>query len=423
MPVMHPHPKTKTTHNMKKWSLIIAASLIATTGWAQMAKVKSAFYAIEGEKGNSAADVLEGKNYIDEAYKDLKTANNNRMWLARAMVYSRVFNMRGNELLKEGSAGAGLKSGFSMMQFIKSTDKKLPDDLDVAALECATSFGVAFNESEELLGEKKYDDLLEYYKIIIFLYDEMVKIDTATINSLERQNIKRKFLVDRYANLAMVSTNPAVKKEILQSLIDQGSNSTVVFEAMSKVYMEAGDTLGAEKIIRMGMERAPGDNSMFQVLVNHFVSINKVDKLMDDVNKQIETSPDSKWYYTRAYLNEQGGKYDACISDYQKAIELDEFNYDAQFNLGLALMKYESKKYYDQMARANAAKMKELNTKLAGLFGKARGHLEKAAENSAYGITDQINIYKALKQCAVEMGDKEAAESYGAQVKNLEAIK
>lgn len=423
MPVMHPHPKTKTTHNMKKWSLIIAASLIATTGWAQMAKVKSAFYAIEGEKGNSAADVLEGKNYIDEAYKDIKTANNNRMWLARAMVYSRVFNMRGNELLKEGSAGAGLKSGFSMMQFIKSTDKKLPDDLDVAALECATSFGVAFNESEELLGEKKYDDLLEYYKIIIFLYDEMVKIDTATINSLERQNIKRKFLVDRYANLAMVSTNPAVKKEILQSLIDQGSNSTVVFEAMSKVYMEAGDTLGAEKIIRMGMERAPGDNSMFQVLVNHFVSINKVDKLMDDVNKQIETSPDSKWYYTRAYLNEQGGKYDACIADYQKAIELDEFNYDAQFNLGLALMKYESKKYYDQMARANAAKMKELNTKLAGLFGKARGHLEKAAENSAYGITDQINIYKALKQCAVEMGDKEAAESYGAQVKNLEAIK
>jgi tetratricopeptide (TPR) repeat protein len=408
---------------MKKWSLIIAASLIATAGWAQMAKVKSAFYAIEGEKGGSAADVLEGKNYIDEAYKDLKTANNNRMWLARAMVYSRVFNMRGNELLKDGSAGAGFKSGYSMMQFIKSTDKKLPDDIDVAALECATSFGVAFNESEELLGEKKYDDLLEYYKIIIFLYDEMVKIDTATINSLEKQNIKRQFLVDRYANLAMVSTNPSVKKEILQSLIDQGSSSTVVFEAMSKVYMENGDTVGAEKIIRMGMERAPGDNSMFQVLVNHFVSINKVDKLMDDVNKQIETNPDSKWYYTRAYLNEQGGKYDACIADYQKAIELDEFNYDAQFNLGLALMKYESKKYYDQMARANAAKMKELNTKLVGLFGKARGHLEKAAENSAYGITDQINIYKALKQCAVEMGDKEAAESYGAQVKNLESIK
>lgn len=408
---------------MKKLSLILAACLISGIAQAQMSKVKSAFYAIEGEKSNSAGDVLEGKNYIDEAYKDPKTANNNRMWLARAMVYSRVFNMRGNELLKEGSAGSGLKSGYSMMQFIKSADKKLTDDIDVASLECATSFGVAFNESEELLGEKKYDDLLEYYKIIIFLYDEMVKIDTATINSLEKQNIKRKFLVDRYANLAMVSNNPAVKKEILQSLIDQGSNSTVVFEAMSKFYMESGDTAGAEKVIRMGMERAPGDNSMFQVLVNYFVSINKVDRLMDDVNKQIEISPDSKWYYTRAYLNEQSGKYDACIEDYKKSIELDEFNYDAQFNLGLALMKYESKKYYDQMAKANQAKMKELNAGLVALFGRARGHLEKASENSAYGINDQINIYKALKQCAVEMGDKASAEAYSAQIKNLESIK
>lgn len=423
MPVMLPHPRIHRPNNMKKLSLIMAACLLTGMVHAQMSKVKSTFYAIEGDKSSSAGDVLEGKNYIDDAFKDPKTANNNRMWLARAMVYSRVFNMRGNELLKEGSAGSGLKSGYSMMQFIKSTEKKLPDDVDWAALECATSFGVAFNESEELLGEKKYDDLLEYYKIIIFLYDEMVKIDTATINSLERQNIKRKFLVDRYANLAMVSTNPAVKKEILQSLIDQGSNSTVVFEAMSKVYMEAGDTSGAEKVIRVGLERAPADNNMFQVLVNYFVSINKVEKLMDDVNKQLETNPDSKWYYTRAYLNEQGGRYEACIADYQKAVELDEFNYDAQFNLGLAFMKYESKKYYDQMSRANAAKMKELNASLISLFGRARGHLEKASENSAYGIADQINIYKALKQCAVEMGDKTSADAYQAQLKNLEAIK
>ena len=168
---------------------------------AQMPKVKSAFYAIEGEKSNSAQDVLEGKNYIDEASKDPKTANNNRMWLARAMVYSRVFNMRGNQLLKDSSANSGYKSGYSMMQFFKSTEKKSADDQEIAATECATSFGVAFNESEELLGDKKYDQLLDYYKVIIYLYDQMVKIDTATINSLERQNVKRKFLIDRMASL------------------------------------------------------------------------------------------------------------------------------------------------------------------------------------------------------------------------------
>ena len=390
---------------------------------AQMPKVKSAFYAIEGEKSNSAQDVLEGKNYIDEASKDPKTANNNRMWLARAMVYSRVFNMRGNQLLKDSSANSGYKSGYSMMQFLKSTEKKSADDQEIAAIECATSFGVAFNESEELLGDKKYDQLLDYYKVIIYLYDQMVKIDTATINSLERQNVKRKFLIDRMASLAMASSDVKVKREVLQGLIDQGSVTPIVYESMSKVYLEAKDTAGAEKVIRTGLEKAPGDNNMFQILVNYFVSINKVNKLMDDVNKQIETSPDAKLYYTRAYLNEQSGKYDDCIADYQKAIELDEFNYDAQFNLGLALMKYESKKYYDQMARANAVKMKELNTSLQALFTRARGHLERASENTSYSVEDQINIYRALKQCATEVGDKASADAYGNQVKALQGIK
>jgi len=83
---------------------------------------------------------------------------------------------------------------------------------------------------------------------------------------------------------------------------------------------------------------------MFQVLVNFFVGIKQEQRLYADVDRQIGIEPNSRLYYTRAYLNENQAKYDAAIADYRKAVEMDEFNYDANFNLGLSLMKYESRK-------------------------------------------------------------------------------
>lgn len=391
---------------------------------AQMKNVKSAEYAVDGENGNNAERVLEGKGYIDAAYMDPKTSSSSRMWITRAVVYSRVYNMRNNELLKGVSARAGYISGYSMMQYFKSAEKKLEQDEEMARIECVTSFGVLFNESGDFYAERRnYDTMVDYYRVVLYLYDQLLKVDTASVNSLAGQKVTRKSIVEDLARFASACENAQLKKEVLKQLVDEGNKQPIVFDALSRAYLAEGDTMTAEKVVREGLDRAPGDNNMFNVLVNFYITINKVNKLMTDVSKQIETNPDSKLHFIRGYLLEQDGKFDAAIADYRKAIELDEFNYDANFNLGLALMKYESKKYYDKMGSANSTVMKQLKADLAKLFTDSRAYLERAAENKDYTVNEQLDIHEALLRCAQELNDDAGIASYKEKIEALKAVR
>ena len=139
-----------------------------------------------------------------------------------------------------------------------------------------------------------------------------------------------------------------------------------------------------------------------------------------DVDRQIGIEPNSRLYYTRAYLNENQAKYDAAIADYRKAVDMDEFNYDANFNLGLGLMKYESRKLYDKRSAAVGAKKKLVDEELKMLFMEAKKYLERALDNVDYSTADQINICKALKSACLEIGDSAGAEKYASLIKGME---
>lgn len=411
----------------KRFKMIAAGAMLVfamNSCAAQMKNVKSAEYAIDGENGNNAERVLEAKGYIDAAYTDPKTSSSSRMWITRAVVYSRLYNLRSNELLRDVSGRSGYASGYSMMQYFKSADKKLEQDEEMARLECVTSFGVLFNESGDFYAERRnFDTMVDYYRVALYLYDQLLKVDTASVNSLAGQKVTRKSIVEDLARFASACQNAQLKKEVLRQLVDEGNKQPIVFDALSRAYLTEGDTVSAEKVVREGLDRAPGDNNMFMVLVNFYITINKVSKLMADVSRQIETSPDSKLYFIRGFLLEQDTKYDAAIADYRKAIELDEFNYDANFNLGLAMMKYESKKYYDKMGSANSTAMKQIKADLAKLFTESRGYLERAAENKDYTINEQLDIHEALLRCAQELGDESGAATYKEKIEALKAAR
>lgn len=400
---------------------ILGGVLLIASAWAQAQNtaVKSAEF---GLSSGNAEGVLEAKQYIDKAAVHEATKNSARMWLVRAEVYTRVVEYSGNELLAGPiSLGAGYISAYSMTQFWKSPEKKRFDDEENARIETRNSFGVAFNEAEDVVNQKLYDSGVKYYQLLIYLHG---KLDTADAGELERKNgLSYKYITERLATIATYCTDKNVKIEVLTELMDQGSKSPVVFEALSKVYMENGDTAMAEQVVRKAIAAAPGDNAMFQLLVNHFVSIERVDLLFDDVNRQIQASPNSRLYYTRGYLYERRDDYANAMLDYRAAIKEDEFNYDAHYNLGVALLKYESRKLYDKKTGVSGAERAEIDKQLKAVFTEAREHLEMASENKGYSIDDQINIFKALKTAALELDDKEGADYYQSRIAALEASK
>ncbi len=402
-----------------KSTLGLALTLgFAQCSTAQIKAVNSAEYAL---MSNTVEDLVIAKEEIDKAKLNPKTAELPKMYLVRADVYSRIAGAKGNELLIGLTDKAGLEATISMNKFFQSTLPKKEDDLETAIGLAGNSFAAAFNESTPYFNSNdslRFNELCIYYGELVALYD---KLDTSMSNNLANNKITKASLMETYAQVASLHTDKATRIRIIQGLVDQGNVVPALVEGLGRSYISMGDTAKAEACIRKALVTSNNDGAMFQVLVNHFVNIGKEKQLFNDVDKQIGIDPTSRLYYTRAFLYESQEKYDLAIADYKKSVELDEFNYDANFNLGLALMKYESRKLYDKRSAAQGAKRKLVEQELINLHIDAKKYLERALDNVDYSTADQINICKALKNACLEISDASGAEKYGQLVKSMEA--
>lgn len=416
-----------------KSTLGIALTLgFAQCSTAQIKAVNSAEYAL---MSNSVEDLITAKEEIDKAKINPKSAELPKMYLVRSDVYARIAGAKNNELLKGLTDGAGLEAMISIRKFHESTMPKKAEERENGTALAGNAFAAGYNEAISFFATKSYDTLCIYYAELIGVYDYL---DTAMSNNLANNKITKASLTETYAQVATLHSKWRTKISILQGLINKGNVVPAIVEGLSKSYLTGfdsvivnakgdsvvmafgRDTAKAENCIRTALTASNNSDAMFQILVNFFVGIKQEQRLYADVDRQIGIEPNSRLYYTRAYLNENQAKYDAAIADYRKAVELDEFNYDANFNLGLSLMKYESRKLYDKRSAAVGAKKKLVDEELKMLFTDARKYLERALDNVDYSTTDQINICKALKSACLEIGDTAGADKYASLIKGME---
>jgi tetratricopeptide (TPR) repeat protein len=402
-------------NNLFKTTLGIALTLgFAQCSTAQIKAVNSAEYAL---MSNSVEDLITAKEEIDKAKINPKSAELPKMYLVRSDVYARIAGAKNNELLKGLTDGAGLEAMVSIRKFHESTMPKKAEEKENGTALAGNAFAAGYNEAISFFATKSYDTLCIYYAELISMYGYL---DTAMSNNLANNKITKASLTETFAQVATLHSDKSQKIAILQGLVDNGNTVPAIVEGLSKAYLTNGDTVKAENCIRTALVASNNSDGMFQVLVNFFVGIKQEQRLYADVDRQIGIEPNSRLYYTRAYLNENQAKYDAAIADYRKAVEMDEFNYDANFNLGLSLMKYESRKLYDKRSAAVGAKKKLVDEELKMLFTDAKKYLERALDNVDYSTTDQINICKALKSACLEIGDTAGAEKYTSLIKGME---
>ena len=409
--------KQQTTMMNKLFKTALGLSLtlgFAQCSTAQIKAVNSAEYAL---MSNSVEDLIIAKEEIDKAKINPKSAELPKMYLVRSDVYARLAGAKNNELLKGLTDQAGLEAMVSVRKFHESTLPKKAEERDNGTAVAGNAFAAGYNEAIGYFATKSYDTLCIYYAELIAVYGYL---DTAMSNNLANNKITKASLTETYAQVATLHSDQKVKIAILQGLVDKGNVVPAVVEGLSKAYLVAADTVKAENCIRTALAASNNSDAMFQILVNFFVSIKQEQRLFNDVDRQLGIDPNSRLYYTRAYLNENQGRYDAAIADYRKAVELDEFNYDANFNLGLGLMKYESRKLYDKRSAAVGAKKKLVDEELKMLFTDAKKYLERALDNVDYSTADQINICKALKSACLEIGDTAGADKYTSLIKGME---
>ena len=411
-------------YNLKKSALLFASVLAAGANFAQKRAVNSAEYALEG---GGPEDLIIAHEEIEKAKEHPKTANYPRMWLIRARVYHNVFDKRGNPMLAKIKYQAGLESAKSIMNYYNSNEKKSGADDEDARFTVGNCFAATFNETQyfsdklmDAVGESKAnlnDTMLVYFDYLLKLYE---RLDTAMTNDLKGQKIDRPYFVERIAYYALNNSDIAKRMATLDYLINNEMPIPFVVESYSRILLEKGDTMGSREVIKKALVKSDYNNDIFNVLVNYYLAIDRQDQLMAEVDQQIQAVPNSKNYWIRGYLNERAGKYANATLDYQKARELDEYSFDANWNLGVALMKYETKELLEQISKASDATEKaKLESKKIETFKIAKSYLEYASENAKYSKEELINISNAIRTCCLELGDDACSAEQRDKVRSL----
>lgn len=390
---------------------------------AQKRAINSAEFALESQ---APEDLIIAQEEIEKAKVHEKTNNSGRMWLVRAKVYNSIYNTRGNELVKPMSEYAGLKSSRSILNFFKTEDDKKDYDIEESKYVVGNSFATAFNESvtvaqrmeksDEATAALVSDTMVEYYQLMLQMYE---KLDTGMINQLKGQQVERQFFVERIAYFALKNSNETKRLEILASLLETETPTAMMVESYSRELLTKGDTLGAKDVIKNALKKTNYNNEIFNVLVNYYITIDQESALMGEIDNQIAEQPNSRNYWIRGYLNERAGNYDEATKDYAKSRELDEYNYDANWNLGVCLMKYETRKILDKKSGADAATKAKLEEQKLTVFKNAKSYLLFAAENPNYTKDELVNISTAIRTCCLELSDKACAGEQRDKIRSL----
>jgi tetratricopeptide (TPR) repeat protein len=389
------------------------AMMLSPSIWSQTRAINSAEFALES---NTPDELVIAKEEIDKASVNEKTMNAPKMYLVKGKVYRRLFESRNNPMIAAVYMKSGLTAGQSMMEFYNSPGKKSSELNDEASIEVGSVFAAIFTEasiySEKLTKVKPEqkpfvnDTLVMYNRIMLDLFS---KLDTGILNQLKGQKVERPYFVERLAYFSLGNSQPTKRMEILEKLMNEETTSAMVVESFSKEKMALKDTIGAKEVIKKALVKSNYNNDIFNVLVNYYISINKEDALIDEINTQLKEKPTSKNYWIRGYLNERQKNYDQATLDYKESRSLDEFNYDANWNLAVALMKYENKKLIDLKSKATGEEKAKIEKQLTSNYEEAKKYLEYASENSAYSKEELINISKATRTCCLELGNKNCA--------------
>jgi len=146
-------------------------------------------------------------------------------------------------------------------------------------------------------------------------------------------------------------------------------------------YMELGDTLKAESILKNLTTQFPDDKDIYLQLIDFYIKSNKNEEALKYIKVAKENDQNNFSLYLASgiiYLNQN--KYDEAIADLSRSIEIKSDYYDTQYALGIAYIN----KAADMNIKANEIidikKYNEAVDQLNTVYAKALPFMEKANE-------------------------------------------
>ena len=276
------------------------------------------------------SNLIDAKNYIDEAFLNTSTSDEPKMWNYRAKVYLKIALLKDQKIDND----AIFKAKQSHIRCLDRDKKgrvvvrKWTKEEDVVAglIQCGYKlFNMAideYNNENNLEALKLYDEIFE-----IFDYDSE--------DQLKRGNITKETVLHNSFFAARRMKDNKRSKVLLQNLIDLNFNDPSIYVHMSDILQEEGNDDDALKYLSLGRDYFENDPILINSQINLYIKLNRTDELIDKLSDAIELDDmNDLLFFNRATVYDQKGMLDEAIIDYKKSIELNPDNFNSNYNLG-----------------------------------------------------------------------------------------
>jgi tetratricopeptide (TPR) repeat protein len=370
--------------------ILLAGLSYGLAAQAQNFKVESVKMRLEQIDPNADKELALCVEDIEKAALHSKTANHPKMWYYKGLTYISIYR-EGNEELKAAHPNA-LQTAAAAFEKVFAVDskKKYSSDAEAQLLDCAIGY---FNIGVNKYNVKDYKGAIaDYAKTIEYLKFDKDK-------QLAKQDINKEKLIEYSYYAAMADEDYTQSKALIKTLIDGGYTKAKIYSDMVRILLHEGDTTAALEYLEEAKEIFESDQNIINTELDIYLKLNRSAELIEKLTHAIENDPENKiFYFARGVSYEKIEESEKAETDYKKAIELDEFYYDAHYNLGVIYInrcKPVAKKIDDSNKQSEIDALEE---EIDQLYAASIPSFEKALENEESPIADRIALAGTLKR-------------------------
>ncbi len=368
---------------MKKVFLLLAVICISTGAFAQKGKVTSAMTFIE------QGTLDKAKEALDQAMTDPKTMNWFNTYFAKGKLCQAVYK----------SDNPTFKAFYT-------------DPLD----EAYNAYEKAMQLDDKGGTKKRIITGMVYNALALDLYSQGgTQFDTkdfaGALKSFETQikiteSDKYVGVTDTgmYYNAGLAAAN-AGKHEVAVKYFEKCAEMKYLgvtpYFQISQSYLQMGDTLKAESLLKSLPDKFPGDKNVTLQLIDLYIKAGKNDEALKNLAIAKADDPGNySLHFAEGIIYLNANKYDEAITDLTKSVELKPDLYDSQYGLGAAYINKAS----DMFVKANdIMDVNKYNTAIEeamAVFAKALPNMEKANElkpDDVFAMRSLKELYYRLK--------------------------
>lgn len=299
---------------MKALTASILFACISTTVVAQSNYKESSNSFARYTKSGEIKELENAKKFIDAAYKTKRDSSNSKNNILRAMVYSSLAYADSTRKIKMDKDP--IEISLNAVKLLKQRDlSNYPNEINYVNQNLVAAYIYKANKHIE---KKEYEQA----------YNSFLEVERLGSQS-----------IDVLRNLAYLSAEAGKTQEAIayyKKLIELTDVDAVTYISLAKLYKSTDNTHEYLNTLKTAREKFPQDKAILFLLVEAYAENKAYAAVTPIIAEALKHEPENiELSYLAGYANENVGNIPEAKKYYEKVLELDDNNYDANLALGL----------------------------------------------------------------------------------------